>query len=96
MPLAFMATSLGFGYLLTASLNLVLGGFGWRWLFFAGIAPAFLTLYIRTKLKEPENFTRMQEARTEAKNTHKDTRSEAQHELLKPAFSTLISKQKHP
>ncbi len=89
----FMATSLGFGYLLTASLNLMLGGFGWRWLFFAGIAPAFLTLYIRTKLKEPENFTRMQEARTEAKNTHKDTRSEAQHELLKPAFSTLVSKQ---
>lgn len=88
----FMATSLGFGYLLTASLNLMLGGFGWRWLFFAGIAPAFLTLYIRTKLKEPENFTRMQDARAEALNTHKDTRSEAQHELLKPALSTLVSK----
>ena len=71
----------------------MLGGFGWRWLFVAGIAPAFLTLYIRTKLKEPENFTRMQDARTEAINTHADSRTDAQHELLKPAFSTLISKE---
>lgn len=91
--LGVMATSLGFGYLLTASLNLMLGGFGWRWLFVAGIAPAFLTLYIRTKLKEPENFTRMQDARTEAVNTHKDQRTAEQHELLKPALATLVSKE---
>jgi len=87
----FMATSLGFGYLLTASLNLALGGFGWRWLFVAGIAPAFLTLYIRSKLKEPENFTRMQDAREQAKNTHHDERTEEQHELMKSTFATLIS-----
>lgn len=87
----FMATSLGFGYLLTASLNLMLGGFGWRWLFVAGIAPAFLTLYIRSKLKEPENFTRMQSAREEAKNTNHEHRTEEQHELMKSPFATLIS-----
>ncbi|MCC6978824.1 MAG: MFS transporter [Candidatus Melainabacteria bacterium] len=87
----FMATSLGFGYLLTASLNLMLGGFGWRWLFVAGIAPAFLTLYIRSKLKEPENFTRMQSAREEAKNTNHEHRTEEQHELMKSSFATLIS-----
>lgn len=87
----FMATSLGFGYLLTASLNLMLGGFGWRWLFVAGIAPAFLTLYIRSKLKEPENFTRMQSAREEAKNTIHEHRTEEQHELMKSPFATLIS-----
>lgn len=51
-----MATSLGFGYFLTAILNLWLGGFGWRWLFIAGVAPAFLTFYLRAKLKEPEEF----------------------------------------
>ena len=89
----FMATSLGFGYLLTASLNLMLGGFGWRWLFVAGIAPAFLTLYIRSKLKEPENFTRMQSAREEAKNTHHNERTEEQHELMKSPFATLVSPQ---
>ncbi len=51
-----MATSLGFGYLLTALLNLYLGELGWRWLFVAGILPAFLTVYIRAKLKEPQQF----------------------------------------
>ena len=89
----FLATSLGTGYLLTAALNLLIGGFGWRWLFIAGIAPAFLTLYIRTKLKEPENFTRMSEARTEAKNTHHAERTEEQHELLKSTLTALVSKE---
>jgi MFS family permease len=89
----FMATSLGVGYLLTASLNLMLGGFGWRWLFVAGIAPAFLTLYIRSKLKEPDNFTRMQNAREEAKNTNHEDRTEEQHELLTSTFAALVNKE---
>lgn len=58
-----MATSLGFGYLLTAGLNLWLGNYGWRWLFVAGVAPAFLTVYIRLKLKEPAQFTEVQKKR---------------------------------
>jgi MFS family permease len=58
-----MATSLGFGYLLTAGLNLWLGNFGWRWLFVAGIIPAFLTVYIRLKLKEPKQFTEVKRQR---------------------------------
>jgi MFS family permease len=51
-----MSTSLGFGYLATASLNWMLGGFGWRALFVAGIMPAFLTFYIRSKMKESDHF----------------------------------------
>ncbi len=63
-----MATSLGFGYFLTAGLNLWLGEFGWRWLFVAGVAPAFLTVYIRMKLKEPPQF---EKAKAERKaNSH--------------------------
>lgn len=62
-----MATSLGFGYFLTAGLNLWLGPFGWRWLFVAGIAPAFLTVYIRMKLKEPKQFVDLQKARQQLK-----------------------------
>lgn len=87
-----MATSLGCGYLLTASLNLLIGGFGWRWLFVAGIMPAFLTLYIRSKLKEPEHFNRVQELRAEALQVHHSERTEEQHELLKSAFKSLVSK----
>ncbi len=58
-----LATSLGTGYLLTAALNLSLGHYGWRYLFMAGIVPAFLTVYMRFKLREPEEFVRLQEAR---------------------------------
>ncbi len=58
-----LATSLGTGYLLTAWLNLSLGHLGWRYLFMAGIVPAFLTVYMRFKLREPEEFVRLQEAR---------------------------------
>lgn len=58
-----MATSLGTGYMLTALLNLWLGNFGWRWLFVAGIMPAFLTVYIRAKLKEPHEFERIKQER---------------------------------
>jgi MFS family permease len=66
-----MATSLGFGYLLTAGLNLWLGPYGWQWLFVAGIAPAFLTVYIRMKLKEPKQFVELQKARLQLKNDGK-------------------------
>ncbi len=53
---AVMSTSFGFGYLAAALLNLALGHLGWRWLFVAGILPALLTVYIRARLKEPEQF----------------------------------------
>jgi MFS family permease len=51
-----MTTSFGFGYLVAALLNLFLGSFGWRWMFLVGVVPAFLTAYIRAKLKEPVQF----------------------------------------
>jgi MFS family permease len=78
-----MATSLGFGYLLTALLNLWLGHYGWRWLFVAGITPAFLTVYIRAKLKEPEAFLRMRGAREAASAKAAGERDEADHEVLR-------------
>lgn len=62
-----LATSLGVGYLLTAGLNLALGHMGWRYLFMAGIVPAFLTVYMRYKLREPEEFTRAKEEREAAR-----------------------------
>ncbi len=58
-----LATSLGFGYLLTASLNLWLGHYGWRYLFMAGIVPAFLTVYMRFKLREPVEFLKAKAVR---------------------------------
>lgn len=87
-----MATSLGFGYLLTASLNLMLGPYGWRWLFVAGIAPAFLTVYIRTKLKESAHFESIQEERAHilAKAKHERTAKEAH--LLSSGLTDLFNR----
>lgn len=80
-----MATSLGFGYFLTAGLNLWLGGFGWRWLFVAGIVPAFLTVYIRLKLKEPKQFTAVQRERAEQKKA--GIKRESINSILRELFS---------
>src|SRR5688500_15309475 len=42
-----------------------LGAEAWRWLFVLGVAPAFLTLWIRRYVHEPESWTRKQrEARS--------------------------------
>lgn len=79
-----MATSLGFGYFLTAGLNLLLGPYGWRWLFIAGIAPAFLTVYIRMKLKEPKQFVELQQARKHEKTDHTRALIAGVKELFKP------------
>ncbi len=46
-----MAAAFGCGYLATAGTNFALGHLGWRWLYLAGTIPAFLTLYIRWKLR---------------------------------------------
>lgn len=58
-----LATSLGVGYLLTAALNRGLGHYGWRYLFMAGIVPAFLTVYMRFKLREPAEFIKAKAVR---------------------------------
>ncbi len=83
-----MATSLGFGYFLTAGLNLWLGGFGWRWLFVAGIAPAFLTVYIRAKLKEPEQFNAIKAERERLKQSGALNKQDTLGRTLKELFST--------
>lgn len=52
-----LCTAFGIGYLITALLNYGLGAHGWRALYFVGMLPAFLTIYIRLKLQESTHFT---------------------------------------
>ncbi len=59
------------GYALAALLNLFVGNIGWRWMFVAGIIPALLTVYIRSKLKEPVAFELAQKAKQLAKTNAK-------------------------
>ncbi len=53
--LAFVQSSWAVGYALGAAVvALVMPHFGWRAVFFVGIAPALITLWIRRRLREPE------------------------------------------
>lgn len=53
--LGVMQSSWAIGYALAAcTIALVLPRFGWRAVFFVGILPAFLTLWVRRNVQEPE------------------------------------------
>jgi MFS family permease len=57
---SIMQSGWAIGYILAALLSalflsvLPLGDEGWRWLFVAGVLPAFFTLWIRARVAEPE------------------------------------------
>lgn len=53
--LAFMQSAWAIGYALAAAVNyFVQPAFGWRAVFFVGIFPAFLTIWVRRNVREPE------------------------------------------
>ena len=53
--LAFMQSAWAIGYALAAAVNyLVQPAFGWRAVYFVGILPAFLTIWVRRSVKEPD------------------------------------------
>src|SRR5262249_38358366 len=54
--LGFMMTGGGFGQIFAAQIYGVLGPYGWRWVFYAGVAPALLLFFIRRGMVEPERF----------------------------------------
>ncbi|HUR33571.1 MAG TPA: MFS transporter [Vicinamibacterales bacterium] len=57
--LAFVQSAWAIGYGLAAFVNLVvMPVWGWRGVFFVGIAPALLTLWIRRNLEEPAEWRR--------------------------------------
>ena len=59
--LALMQSGWAIGYALAAAVNyLVQPAFGWRAVFFVGILPAFLTIWVRRHVREPEIWQRAQ------------------------------------
>ena len=57
--LALVQSSWAIGYGLGATVvALVMPRFGWRAVFFAGVAPALITLWLRRKIREPEAWSR--------------------------------------
>jgi MFS family permease len=86
----FLAGSFAVGYLIASLLNLFLGGLGWRCLFIAGIVPAFLTAYIRMKLKEPVQFELMKQYKQRLRAKPKAELSEEEAAVLKFTFPQLF------
>lgn len=41
----------------------LVGGYGWRWVFFVGVAPALLLAVVRRRMIEPDRFDAVQERR---------------------------------
>jgi MFS family permease len=57
--LALMQSAWAIGYALAAAVNYVVQpAFGWRAVFFVGILPAFLTIWVRRHVREPEIWRR--------------------------------------
>lgn len=65
---SIMQSGWALGYMLAAALaalildGLELGAEAWRWLFVVGVAPAFFVLWIRSRVREPEVWSRRQAA----------------------------------
>jgi MFS family permease len=62
--LALVQSAWAIGYALAAALvAVILPHFGWRAVFFAGMAPALVTLWLRKSLHEPESWQRAPHAK---------------------------------
>jgi MFS family permease len=53
-----MQASGGIGFFLATALYLLIGPYGWRWVFALGVLPAIVAFYIRHSLEEPQRWTR--------------------------------------
>jgi MFS family permease len=61
--LGIMMTGGAVGTLLAAQIYNLIGAYGWRWVFFVGIVPAVLLVFIRRGMVEPERFEAVRQRR---------------------------------
>src|SRR3954447_15411181 len=61
--LGIMMTGGAVGTLVAAQIYNLIGAYGWRWVFFVGIAPALLLVLIRRGMVEPERFEAVRQRR---------------------------------
>ena len=53
-----MQASGGIGFFLATALYLVIGPYGWRWVFALGVMPAIVAFYVRYSLEEPSRWSK--------------------------------------
>ncbi len=78
-----MQMMFAFGVFCAAGANLLVGPYGWRWVFLAGAAPALLTLLMRKWVPEPQ---RWQQVRASQKGTRQDSAKETFLAIFRPPF----------
>jgi MFS family permease len=61
--LGIMMTGGAVGTLIAAQIYGLIGAYGWRWVFYVGIVPALLLVFIRRGMVEPERFSAVAERR---------------------------------
>jgi MFS family permease len=89
--LGFMMTGGGFGQIFAAQIFKFIGPYGWRYVFFAGIVPAVLLVFIRRSMVEPERFNAVK-ARRQALAASRD-HSDDDREFLRAVPAQLFSRQ---
>lgn len=67
--LGVMMTGGAFGSLIGGWVYGLVGPYGWRWVFFVGVAPALLLAFLRRGMVEPEHFEAVKARRLAAKAT---------------------------
>jgi MFS family permease len=72
-----MMSGFALGFFLAALVYGLVGQFGWRWVFAVGILPAFLVLFIRRSIHEPEAFAETKARRERLKVAAEGELSEA-------------------
>jgi MFS family permease len=84
-----MQSSWAVGYALAALVTaVILPVWGWRAVFFVGVLPAFLTLWIRTKVKEPEIW--LAQAGTPSQGGAPDTRRGSSYRLKAVTAAVVV------
>ncbi len=66
--LGIMMTGGAFGSIIGGQVYNLIGPYGWRYVFFVGIAPALLLLFIRRNMSEPAHFHAVKERRAALKS----------------------------
>ena len=85
-----MMSAFGFGYLLAGVINLLVGAYGWRWVFFTGVIPAVLIAFIWREVPESERWQNASRRRDDARKRIKSNQAAASQEDRKLTAFTFV------
>jgi MFS family permease len=88
---ALLESSFNAGLMFAAMFNSLLGPLGWRWLFVAGIIPALMTLYVRSKITESQSFETVKSNREGARRKNINELTNHEKSLLRSPIVELIT-----